>query len=451
MNPVETLLRSEIGFEASSIGASAVERAVRLRMKSLGLEKPEDYHALLESSAAEREELFETVVVTETWFFREKESFEAFSQLVQKWLLENSAEELRILSVPCSSGEEPYSLAMCLLDLGLTSPRFIIDAVDISARTLERATSAEYGKNSFRGGDMTFRDRYFRKTKDGYILNKSVRECVRFQQDNVLSGMFLAGREPYHFIFCRNLLIYFDTATQGRAREALRGKLRGGGALFVGPAELPIYLDNGFVPANLPMSFACLKGIGESPQSKGTLTTKPFSPSRSSDSLPPNGAAKSKQTAPSTGGSEITKKATAAGNADKNDAGLEYARKLADAGKLTEAEEACQDHIRQYGPSADGCHLLGLVYDAVGDPRAEEFYRRALYLMPDHVETLWHMALLMKKNGNESEARVFKRRAERARLRGRSPTSGANSTDASEEEQSGVPPNSGAAKARKRS
>src|SRR5262249_21641542 len=150
--------------------------------------------------------------VCETWFFRDPASFDAFTQAALEWLGRNPAGTLRILSVPCSTGEEPCSLAMRLLDSKVPPHRFVIDAVDVSGRSLARAQRALYGKNSFRGGDLSFRDRHFRETAEGFELSDTVRKCVRFHQDNVLAETFLAGHEPYQIIFCRNLLIYFDSA-----------------------------------------------------------------------------------------------------------------------------------------------------------------------------------------------------------------------------------------------
>lgn len=413
MNLVEQLLRTEIGLDSASIGPTMIERAARLRMKSIGLTKPEDYQRLLESSPAEREELVEAIVVTETWFFRERDSFTAFLQLAQEWFQQNPAGPLRILSIPCASGEEPYTMAICLLDARVPPERFVIDAVDISARALARATRAVFGKNSFRGENLDFRSRHFQQTKDGFALNTSVRECVRFQPDNLLNENFLAGREPYHFIFCRNLLIYFDRSTQAKALETLRRKLAPGGLLFAGPAELSIFLDNGFVSANLPMAFICRKA-GDTAFTLRTAvrarSVKASRPSTSRAPLAPQPAVQTIAKPPAGNGQPQPATSPTAVTAD-----LDAARKLADAGKLKEAADICETHLRQQGPSAQACYLLGLVLDAGGDARAADYYRKALYLEPNHYETLWHMALLLKKNGDDTEARAFKRRAERAK------------------------------------
>src|SRR5689334_18233534 len=136
---IESLLRREIGLDAASIGSSQIQRTIRLRMKRLGLKKPEEYHRLLGTSPAELVELIEAVVVTETWFFRDDTPFVAFTELALHWLSQNPGGTMRVLSIPCSSGEEPYSLAMALLDVNVAPHRVAIHGVDISLNALARA------------------------------------------------------------------------------------------------------------------------------------------------------------------------------------------------------------------------------------------------------------------------------------------------------------------------
>jgi chemotaxis protein methyltransferase WspC len=92
---------------------------------------------------------------------------------------------------------------------------------------------------------------------------------------------------------------------------------------------------------------------------------------------------------------------------------LDVARQLADAGRLQDAVAVCEKHLRREGPSAEAYYLLGLVRDATGDPRAMEYYRKALYLKPDHYEALLQMSLLLEKTGDSAGARNLKRRAQR--------------------------------------
>jgi chemotaxis protein methyltransferase WspC len=178
----ENLLKETIGLDSASVGSATIESAVRQRMETLGFKAAEDYWKRLRVADDELQELIESVVVPETWFFRDRDAFAALARLIsQEWLPNHPTAVLRLLSGPCCSGEEPYSMAMALLDAGLSPDSFRIDALDISMRALARAKSGTYGANSFRGDDLTFRDRYLERTVNGYFLPERIRRR-RFRQ-----------------------------------------------------------------------------------------------------------------------------------------------------------------------------------------------------------------------------------------------------------------------------
>jgi len=410
MKRFEHLLRKTIGLDAESIGSTSIQRAVRLRMRSLGLRRAEDYERVLESSRAEWNELVESVIVTETWFFRDPAFFAAFVRLArEEWLPAHLATPMRLLSIPCASGEEPYSLVMALLEAGVAPARFQLEAVDISARALARAERGIYGKNSFRSKDLAFRNRYFQPSPTGFILDAAVRRCVRFCRGNLFSDDFLHGQGGYDFIFCRNLLIYFDRPTQRRALERIERLLAPSGVLFVGPVEQPVVLNHGFVSANLPKASACRKaGHAVRRQRPVRLSKRPPLPA----GLPPNGALPPQLSA---GSRLLLPPASRPSPSAPPD--LETARRLADAGRLGEAAEICEAHLRQSKASAQAYYLLGLVRDARGESSAIECYRKALYLEPNHYESLLQMALLLQKNGDPNRARAFRSRAQRVKTK----------------------------------
>ena len=406
MKRFEHLLRKTIGLDAESIGSTSIQRAVRLRMRSLGLRRPEDYEQLLEKSRAEWNELVESVIVTETWFFRDPGLFAAFVRhVLEEWLPAHPAAPMRLLSIPCASGEEPGSLVMALLDAGVAPERFQIKAVDISARALARAERGIYGKNSFRGKDLAFRDRYFQPTKEGFVLAPAVRHCVHFYRGNLFGNDFPSGHASYDFIFCRNLLIYFDPPTQQGAIERIARLLAPSGVLFVGPVEQPLVLNHGFVSANIPKASACRKaGHAVRRPRLARLSTRPPIPAGPQ----PNGAF---QPQPPANSRLMLPPADRPSPSVQPD--LETARRLADAGRLNEAAGICEAHLRRSRVSAQAYYLLGLVRDASGDASAIDCYRKALYLEPNHYESLVHMALLLQRNGDPARARAFRSRAQR--------------------------------------
>lgn len=410
MKAIENLLRERIGLDAASIGVSLIERCVRLRMKALGLREAHEYLRRVRESEAEWRELIESVVVPETWFFRDRQAFEALVQVVlSEWLPCHPLQTLRILSSPCSTGEEPFSLAMALLDASLPAERFVVHGVDISERALGVAANAVYGRNAFRGQDLAFRDRHFHQVRDGYALAPRVRERVRFFEVNLLEDDLPGGTEPYDFIFCRNLLIYFDRPTQARLLQRLRSQLALSGLLFVGPAELPLVVDQGFVQLQLSMAFACRRDDAEPASALGGAR-RLVEPREMPVLTPPPVAAHG--AAPQPRVDTIPAPTHMAPPAPRD---LAEARRLADAGKLAEARAVCEAHLKSAPPAAEAYYLLGLIADAGGEPGALEFYRRALYLDPDHYESLLQLAFLLEKQGDETQARSFRRRAERAR------------------------------------
>jgi chemotaxis protein methyltransferase WspC len=411
MKRFEHLLRTTIGLDAESIGPTSIRRAVRLRMKRFGLSNPEDYEQLLERSRAEWNEFVESVIVAETWFFRDPAIFAAFvRQATAEWLPAHPAAPMRLLSIACASGEEPYSLVMALLDAGVAPERFQIDAIDISARALARAEAGVYSRNSFRGKDLAFRSRYFQPAKEGFVLRPPVRSCVRFNRGNLFSDDFLPGHPSYDFIFCRNLLIYFDRPTQRKALERIEGLLAPSGLLFVGPVERPMVLSHGFISADITENSAG-RNAGHVVGRPGVawFVKRPAVPA----GLHPNGAAQPHF--PASGGLKLP---TAGRPAPSVQPDLETARRLADAGRSREAAEICEAYLRQSGVSAQAYYLLGLVWDTSGADGAIDCYRKALYLDPDHYESLLQMALLLQKNGEPARARALQNRAQRIKAKG---------------------------------
>src|SRR5471030_656667 len=155
-------LKDRIGLDVASVGEAIIERAVRQRLTICRSADSESYWQLLQTSADEQQALIEAVIVPETWFFRYPESFVTLAKLAAKRLADlNNMRALRILSLPCSTGEEPYSIAMALLDAGLKPHQFKVEGMDVSPLSVEKAKRALYFKNSFRGQDIAYRERHF--------------------------------------------------------------------------------------------------------------------------------------------------------------------------------------------------------------------------------------------------------------------------------------------------
>ena len=240
------------------------------------------YYELLTASPPELQELIETVIVPETWFFRDPEAFVELKRIAsEEWQPSRTGDVVKILSLACATGEEPYSIAMTLVDAGLASDRFRIDAIDISERSLDHARRGVYGSNSFRGDDLAFRGRHFQRVAGGHRIHDAVRESVRFQYGNVRAEGFLGDALAYDAVFCRNLLIYFDQAAQASTIAVLRRLLKDTGTLFVGPAETVSLLNGDFVSAKVPHAFAFRRApLADATWPRATFPPIPRLPSR---------------------------------------------------------------------------------------------------------------------------------------------------------------------------
>ena len=409
---IAALLKERMGLDAESIGVACVERAVRERLAARGLKDVLVYWEELSASEQELQELIEAIVIPETWFFRDPQAFTALVQVVrEEWLAKHAEGTLRMLSLPCSTGEEPFSMAMALLDGGLPPSRFHIDAIDISTRAIAWAEQGVYGKNSFRAKDLSFRDRYFGPVERGYRLSDAVRRQVHFRHGNLLSTGWLQGAHGYDVIFCRNVLIYFDRITQGRALDVLGRLLAPSGLFFVGPSETGLLLDHGYVSAGIPLAFA-FRQAGSSAQPRPRRRIAPAAVAK---------PVHAKRGKPASTPTPQPKPVPAEKTLAATEHWIEQARHLANQGKLTEALECCEHNLRSQPASAETFHLIGLLHDAAGRVReAAEHYRKALYLDPQHPEALVHLAVALQKQGDARGAQRLFERANRNLVSGAS-------------------------------
>ncbi|WP_339435875.1 MULTISPECIES: CheR family methyltransferase [unclassified Pseudomonas] len=400
-------LKERIGLDVASVGEAIIERAVRQRSQAVNAQGAGEYWQHLQSCGDEQQALIEAVIVPETWFFRYPESFATLSRLAKARLLDiKQMRALRILSLPCSTGEEPYSIAMALLDAGLAPHQFKVLGLDVSPLSVERARRGVYGKNSFRGGDLAFRDRHFTEFGDGYHIADRVREQVRLQVGNLLDPALLANEASYDFVFCRNLLIYFDQPTQKQVFDVLKGLTHEEGVLFIGPAEGSLLGRHGMRSIGVPQSFAFSRQAEPvKPEPVFVPIAAPF-PQRSAAPIPTRPrpfSAVSAQVLP-----------IKVAHSDAADL-LSRIASLANEGKSLDARAACEQYLNNHPPAAQVFYWLGLLSDVAGSAlEAQGYYRKALYLEPQHPQALMHLAALLESQGDSAGARRLQARAARS-------------------------------------
>ncbi|MGF0239621.1 CheR family methyltransferase [Rhodococcus sp. IEGM1300] len=402
-------LKDRIGLDVASVGPAIIERAVRQRTTASNALSADEYWHILQGSHDEQQALIEAVIVPETWFFRYPESFATLAKLAAKRLADiNNMRAVRILSLPCSTGEEPYSIAMALFDAGLKPHQFKVEGMDVSPLSVEKAKRALYGKNSFRGQDFAFRDRHFSPENDGYRLDARVLEQVRLQVGNLLDPALLAAEPPYDFVFCRNLLIYFDQPTQQQVFEVLKRLTHVDGVLFIGPAEGSLLGRFGMRSIGIAQSFAFSRQHTPEPERVPAFVPAPL-PIRQPVRSVPAAPVRSRPFTP------VTTPAVVAKSANPDAAALLASiAALANEGKSAEARAACETYLRAHEPVAQVFYWLGLLSDVAGSVlQAQGFYRKALYLEPQHPDALMHLAALLQSQGDSVGARRLQDRAAR--------------------------------------
>ncbi len=408
---IESLLARRIGLDPTSTGPHVIGVAVRRRMADLGIREVSEYAAIASGSEAEQQALIEEVVVPESWFFRDDRPFRWLSDRVREgWVGRPGRPAFRALSIPCAGGQEPYSIAIALLDAGLPARRFRVDAVDVSTRSLEIAQRGVYSANAFRGeGEWR---RHFRPVARGFELDPAIRSTVRFVHGNALDPKLLAGSDPYDVVFCRNLLIYLDRPSRARVLSTLDRLVADDGVLFLGhadriddPDQAPRFLPTGesgcfchrrathpnppHAPFSMPMLTPILaeRMLPEPPLVR--MLPVPESEPRPEPAAPPP---------PSPPRSP-----------------MEEAAELANLGRYDEAIAACERQIRQKGPGAAVYSLMGMIRQAAGDSRAaEDCFHKTLYLDPRHDEALLALALLADRRGDHAAAAGYRRRLSRS-------------------------------------
>lgn len=205
------------------------------RLRATSRDSYDDYLALVERDELELGRMVDVLTTNKTNFMREPAHFDLLSKLVAtSW---SDLETIRIWSAACSSGEEPYTIAMTLLDKNpAVASRVRILATDLASHAIERARAAEYPPDALAGVPKAWLGRHFEPTSGGaYRVNATVRKMVSFARLNLLDRWPMQG--PFQTIFCRNVMIYFDKETQLALANRFGSLLSDDGYLLIGHAE----------------------------------------------------------------------------------------------------------------------------------------------------------------------------------------------------------------------
>lgn len=449
INALTELLRQHIGLDPESIGQEAIEQSIKRRMIVAGTDDPKHYFIKVSNDPLELSALVDEITVGETWFFRE---YGAFSVLQEKALSCrmrcNALSPFRVASMPCSSGEEVYSIVMALFDVGFQENQLVVDGYDINTVAMSKARKAEYGNVSFRGTMPDFSKPYFKKHGDVSCLKQSVKQCVNFHQANLLRLTDNAESCLYDVIFCRNFLIYLDADSRLSMAEVLQRSLAEDGILMVGHCEAPSIARLGFKVLARDKRFAFCKRDKNAQVCHSSAPKKPFpgvsntlfaeksrkgannpvadklgkvaAPQKRAAVLPVSQQKLTplfkKQT------DELIQNVVEKGNISGSSSTviddckkhLDAIKQLADSGQLEKAKEACRKLMRQHEENVEIQFMMGLISETAGEwASASQYFRKVLYLHPEHQEALLHSAIVCEYQGETIKAENLRTRLSR--------------------------------------
>lgn len=353
---IQNLCFGKLGCDPNYLSKPVLEKKIQQRMLVLGIASMDEYSLLIHKSKFELQELIELIIVPETWFFRDASAF----QYLKAWCKTHGTSYLRILSAPCSSGEEPYSIAMTLYNAAFPLHNFWIDAIDISSKSLAKAEAGIYSQNSFRTKQLWFRDRYFEQHEKCYCIKSLIKKSVHFSYGNITDDNFHKDRVPYHIIFCRNFLIYLSIEMQQQVLSFLDHLLFPGGLLFVGSAETtPIKLF-GYAPIGPQDSYAFVKSTSENKYDALTVSLQP---------------------------KELL---------------VAKAQSLSQSKFYDQAKHLCIECLKTYGPNVESYYLLGTIERALGrNESAAGFFNAAVSLDPSHQGALFFLERIREERTND--------------------------------------------------
>ncbi|NJR80384.1 CheR family methyltransferase [Sphingomonas corticis] len=241
------------GLDFRGYKRTSLRRRIAIRMEAVGVEDFAAYQAHLEVHPGEFEDLLNTVLINVTSFFRDPDAWEVLKTDVVPEIVATAGDQraIRVWSVGCASGEEPYSIAMLFAEaLGLQTfcERVKIYATDLDEEALKTARAATYTARDVEGVPPDLLDRYFERTNHHYVFNREVRRCVIFGQHNVVRD---APISRIDLLVCRNLLIYLESETQDVVLPRLHYALAPDGFLFLGKAETQLARSALFRPVEM--------------------------------------------------------------------------------------------------------------------------------------------------------------------------------------------------------
>ena len=249
---IRDFVRDYCGIYFDDDSRYLLEKRLSRRVRTLHFSNFREYYRYLLYHKNREEELtsiIDIITVNETYFFREQNQLKTFSEEILPELkdINKDKKRLRVWSAGCSTGEEPYTIAILVLEKGYFHNWNIeIFGSDINQRVLQAARSGIYRKNSFRATEPYFLRKYFVEEDNLSRISDNVKQCVNFSHLNLLDPFKVKLVGTVDVIFCRNVLIYFDYPSRKKVIDMFYERLADGGYLLLGHAESLINLSTAF-------------------------------------------------------------------------------------------------------------------------------------------------------------------------------------------------------------
>lgn len=423
------LVSSHIGLNIRKEDRASFSRLLAERIQSTKCDEAVWYFSLLESdtraSRLEWKELIARLTTGESYFFRDKGHFFLLQNIILPELIKTgrSCRTLRIWSAGCSTGEEPYSIAI-LLDRffpGLRDWEVLILGTDINERSLEKARRGIYTDWSFRRMDEEVQREYFARNKDLWSIDDRIKKMVTFRQGNLIAEELSGSNSEIRnmdIILCRNVFIYFKSEMVSGVIDRCIPILNEGGYLITGHGELYGNECNGLQKILFPEAVIYRKNSGYNKEASGfkkqttdvaipkTMTAHPaIYPTI----YPAASLRRANRPSP-----EAVKKGNggAVGGSDHFDGILSGARKSANAGDYENAQTACRRAIHIRPLSAEPYFLLAHIAEAKGnDEEAKNFFKKVIYLDATSVPAYLEIAGLYEKENDLPRAKKMRETA----------------------------------------
>jgi chemotaxis protein methyltransferase CheR len=243
-----TLIYSESGITFTGANRSILESRLKERLREKNVSSVKDYFATISSNKEELKGFLDAITTNLTRFFRNQPQFDTLEKFIIPELINNIKKgtgnnTIKIWSAGCSTGEEPYTIAMLLSEILPPPWKFEIMASDISLKCLMTAKEGFYGDNRMEGIPENYLKKYFEKVDGGYHVHPDLQAKIKFDYHNLKND---SGQRGFDVLFCRNVIIYFDEAAQTAVMSRFWESMAPKSFLIIGHSESLFGMDTKF-------------------------------------------------------------------------------------------------------------------------------------------------------------------------------------------------------------